>query len=25
VQLNGGARWTPNRPPTGPAGYFKEG
>jgi hypothetical protein len=25
VQLNGGARWTPRRPPTGPAGYFKEG
>jgi hypothetical protein len=25
VQLNGGARWTPTRPPTGPAGYFKEG
>ena len=25
VQLNGGARWTPSKPPTGPAGYFKEG
>ena len=25
VQLNGGARWTPRRPPSGPAGYFKEG
>jgi Periplasmic binding protein len=25
VQLNGGARWSPRRPPTGPAGYFKEG
>ena len=25
VQLNGGARWSPRKPPTGPAGYFKEG
>ncbi|MFL6206264.1 MAG: hypothetical protein ACJ739_13035 [Acidimicrobiales bacterium] len=25
VQLNGGARWSPQKPPTGPAGYFKEG
>src|SRR5690606_37491945 len=25
VQLIGGARWTPNRPPTGPAGFFQEG
>jgi hypothetical protein len=25
VQLNGGARWSPRKPPTGPAGYFTEG
>ena len=25
VQLNGGARWSPRNPPTGPAGFFKEG
>ena len=25
VQLNGGARWSPRKPPTGPAGYFEEG
>jgi hypothetical protein len=25
VQLNGGRRWSRNDPPTGPAGFFKEG
>ncbi len=25
VQLNGGRRYTPEHPPTGPAGFFKEG
>lgn len=25
VELNGGARWTPANPPTGPAGFFQEG
>jgi hypothetical protein len=25
VQLNGGRRWTPANPPSGPAGFFKEG
>jgi len=25
VQLNGGRRWTPANPPTGPAGFFTEG
>ncbi|MGH9275430.1 MAG: hypothetical protein ACRDZU_12355, partial [Acidimicrobiales bacterium] len=25
VQLNGGRRWSPRNPPTGPAGFFEEG
>jgi hypothetical protein len=25
VQLNGGRRWSPTNPPTGPAGFFREG
>jgi hypothetical protein len=25
VQLNGGQRWSPSNPPTGPAGFFREG
>lgn len=25
VQLNGGRRWTPENPPSGPAGFFQEG
>jgi hypothetical protein len=25
VQLNGGRRWSPSNPPTGPAGFFREG